>query len=738
MHEPPVDADLQEKRPEDDAATDQATEAAATSLTRAATLVPGWLVNLAELGWRVLAIAALVLVLWFVGTTLWTVTASIAVAIIVSAVLAPFVLRLRDQGRSRTAAAGIVWTVALLAITGVILLLALAFLPYVAELARSIDAGISEFQAQLADLQVPAWVGALAQDAITAVRSTAEDAGGGILAAAAGAVTVAILASFLVFFFLRDGDKAWLWLFQAVSDEKRELVTSAGDTALARVGGYLRGTTVLSGLIAITDYVFMLLLGVPLALPLAVLVFMAGYIPYFGGIVTTAIILIVTLGALGAGPFVVMLVLMGIRSVVLGYLVRPAVYGRTVRIHPAFVLVVLPAGYQLAGIIGLFVAVPVTAVILAVAGATIAIMEPVPAPPLPSLVPAWLDRAAQSSWRILVVIALIALLVGILVTVPLVVIPVILATILAATLEPLVQSLMRRGNSRARSAAIAVGGGSVAVGAILALTIGSLFSQAEALAGTVISGAGSANDSLGGQLGVPAEAVANGAREVVRTIATLGDDMAAMVTVVVLGSLLTFYLLRDGGHLWGRLVSRLRTTVAGEIDAAGTRAFEVLGGYMVGTAVISFVGAASQLVIMVVLGIPLALPVFVLSFFLAFIPYIGGFISTGIAFLITVAVGSPTDVLVMGIWTIVFNIVTGNIVSPIVYGRTVHIHPAIVLLAIPAGFAVAGVLGMFVVVPALGVVATTWRTVLSAIGSGALPAGPEPAPVADLATADPG
>ena len=111
---------------------------------------------------------------------------------------------------------------------------------------------------------------------------------------------------------------------------------------------------------------------------------------------------------------------------------------------------------------------------------------------------------------------------------------------------------------------------------------------------------------------------------------------------------------------------------------------------MIGTAAISFVGAASQWVIMVVLGLPLALPIFVLSFFLSFIPYIGGFISTGLAFLIAIAFGNPVDVLVMGIWTIVFNLVTGNIVAPLVYGRTVHIHPAIVLVAIPAGAAIAG------------------------------------------------
>ena len=53
----------------------------------------------------------------------------------------------------------------------------------------------------------------------------------------------------------------------------------------------------------------------------------------------------------------------------------------------------------------------------------------------------------------------------------------------------------------------------------------------------------------------------------------------------------------------------------------------------------------------------------------------------------------------MVVWTLVFNIVTGNIVTPLVYGQMVHLHPAIVLVAIPAGYAIAGILGMFIVVP---------------------------------------
>ena len=225
---------------------------------------------------------------------------------------------------------------------------------------------------------------------------------GQIVDNAAGAVTVGILGAFLVFFFLRDGDRAWVWIFQAASDQKRERITAAGDDALWRVGGYLRGTTILSAVIGVTDYVFMVVLGVPLALPLAMLAFFSGYIPYFGGFVATGIILIVTYAALGAGPVIALLVLIGIRNAILGYGVRPAVYGKSVHIHPAMVLVVLPAGYELAGVIGLFAAVPVAAIMFAVAGATIAILDPGPRPELPALVPSWLDRVAAWSWRILV------------------------------------------------------------------------------------------------------------------------------------------------------------------------------------------------------------------------------------------------------------------------------------------------------------------------------------------------
>ena len=114
------------------------------------------------------------------------------------------------------------------------------------------------------------------------------------------------------------------------------------------------------------------------------------------------------------------------------------------------------------------------------------------------------------------------------------------------------------------------------------------------------------------------------------------------------------------------------------------------------------------------------------------------FVGTGLALLVTIATGSPTDVAIMLVWTLVFNLVTGNIVSPLVYGKTVHLHPAVVLVAIPAGSAIAGIVGMFLVVPFLGVVATIWRTVLEVIAVPRPPLDPPalPGPAGDESARD--
>jgi len=687
--------------------------------------VPAWLENLAALGWRVLVIVALVVVLAYLGSLIWNVVASIGLAIVVAIVLAPFVIRMRDSGRSRSSAAGIAWLVGIGVGLLLLLLVAVSLVPYVVDIVQALQAGQDEVKSFVADLQLPTWLSTALADALEKAEGVSGDAVSAAVGSVANIAGIVVLAVFLLYFFLRDGDKAWMWLFQTVGEDQRERITTVGDETLGRVGNYVRGTTVVATTVAVTSFIFMLLLGTPLALPLALLAFMAAFIPYFGGAIASLIIVLVTWGAVDSTAALIMAGLLLARFALVETIVRPRAYEQALSIQPALILIVLPIGLQVGGLAGLILAVPLAAVVVSVAQGITRILGPERSPTLPAIVPAWLDRIAQWSWRALLGIAFVALLGLIVVTLPLVTLPVILALIFASTVLPLFAFVLRRGQTRGISAAIAVGGATVAIVGVLAVTLVSLVDQAEELGDAATGGAAEINDAAGGFLGLGTDAVASGSESAVQTILDASSQLAGLGVALVLTVLLTFYFLRDGGRIWAGLMSHVAGGAASQLNAAGAKAFGVLGGYMVGTAAISFVGAASQAAIMWILGLPLVMPVFVLSFFGGFIPYIGSLLTTGLAFLIAVQVGTTVDVVVMGIWTLVFNIVQGNVVAPAVYNRTTSIHPAIVLACIPAASAVAGILGMFLVVPVLGVVLSTWRTILRVIGSDE-PAGDSP------------
>ena len=686
------------------------------------TLVPSWLQRLAAFGWRVLVTLALGIVLVQLAMLLGVVTASILVALIVAATFAPYVRRLRDRGWNRTKAAAVVSLVALGAIVVTALLLAVAFLPYVAELLAAVRAGGEAVRDALANAGLPPVATNLVAFAIDQIRSFIATAASEIAGPIAALVTALILGGFLTFFLLQDGDRAWTWTVGPLKDWRSEAITASGRVALERVGGYLRGTAILAATDAISDFIFLLILGVPLAGPLAVLVFVGGFIPYLGGFIATTVLVLVTLATNGPTDVVILLALITIMNLIQGNLLAPVIYGQALDVHPAIVLVALPIGAALFGILGLFAALPVVAFGLAIAPAIVFALDldPEDRTRRSGYVPVWLDRLAQWSWRGLIVIGLVAVAVAAAVRVPTVILPVILATVLAATLDPVADALRRRGWSRSRSALTVTLGSALGVIGIVVVTIVTMVGPLQEMLDLAVEGSGGAILS---DIGLP-ELVSALSSGLLENVSALVANIAALFVVLLLATLLTFYFLKDGESVWGRALDRVTPVRRGLLTDVGQRATDVLGGYMVGTGAISLFGAVSTAVLMVILGLPLVLPIAVLGFFLGFIPYIGSFIATALAFLVTYAVGDSTAIVIMFIWTIVFNIVQGNFVAPLVYGRTVSLHPAIVLLAIPAGSALAGVIGMFLVVPFLGVVAATWRSLLQAVDDPAHTAAP--------------
>lgn len=677
-------------------------------------LVPSWLRRLAAIGWRVLATIALAGVVVWLAVELSTVTAAILIALIVGATFAPYVRGLRRRGWSRTRSAAAVSLAALGVLAATLTLLLFAFVPYIADVLTGIAAGgdtISEWLtasgAPDAVITLFAFVSAHIGDIVTTLAAN-------LVGPIAGFVTALILGGFLTFYLLADGDRAWAWLVAPIHGWRADAITGSGRVGLDRVGGYLRGTAIIAATDALTDFVYLTLLGVPLAAPLAILVLVAGFVPYLGGFVATTILALVTLATNGSTDVLILLVLIGITNLVQTNVLAPMIYGKSLDVHPALVLIALPAGAALFGVMGLFAALPVVAFSRAIAPSVILALHRAPDDDGSldgSLVPIWLERLGQASWRGLVAFGLLAVVVAIAAQAPVVIVPVTLAVILASTLGPATAALRERGRSRGIAAALVTAGTTFVVLGIVVITLVTLVGPLREILATAEDGAREGvlgSIGLGTLVGVFSAGLLNEVAAILRGIAGLG-------IVLLLATLLTFYFLRDGPLAWRRIVGRLAEPRRTEVSDAGARASGVLGGYMIGTAAISLFGAATTAILMLILGLPLAIPIAVLAFFLGFIPYIGGFVSTILAFLVTVSVGEPSDIVVMGVFTIVFNIAQGNFVTPLVYGRAVSLHPAVVLLAIPAGNQLAGIAGMFLIVPLLGIVAATWRSALRVV-----------------------
>jgi putative heme transporter len=293
------------------------------------------------------------------------------------------------------------------------------------------------------------------------------------------------------------------------------------------------------------------------------------------------------------------------------------------------------------------------------------------------------------------------------VVIPILSLPVVLAAIFACVLKPIDRAARRRGAGPTTAALFATVASVVVVVAVVAVTIISLVGSMPDIVGTATIGAGDLN--VGATPVDLARALGGGLTAAITALVT---GIAEVAIGLVFALVLTFFLLRDGQALWNVLLHYVPANRREPVDTVATTSASILYGSMVGTAIVSFAGAVLQFITMVLLGLPLAFPVSVLMFFGGFIPYVGSFIVTLIGFLIALAVGSTVDVILYAIYTIVFNIVQGNVVAPLVYSKTVSVHPAVVLLAAPAGAAIGGFIGMVLIVPIISMVQHTWRIVI--------------------------
>jgi putative heme transporter len=180
---------------------------------------------------------------------------------------------------------------------------------------------------------------------------------------------------------------------------------------------------------------------------------------------------------------------------------------------------------------------------------------------------------------------------------------------------------------------------------------------------------------------------------------------AELVAETLLVLVLTFFYLKDGPKMWAWFVSLFRPRNQEHVQAMGAMTWDTVGRFMRGTAVVGVVDAVLIAVAMLILGVPLTVPIAVLTFFGAFFPLIGAFLAGIVAVLVALVTEGPLDAAILAAAVLAIQQIEGDVLQPIVVGKVLGLHPVAIILVITTGAVVAGVPGAFLAVPLGSVIA---------------------------------
>jgi predicted PurR-regulated permease PerM len=319
--------------------------------------------------WRVLVIGGAVLALLWILARISHVVIPLAIALLLSALMAPAAAFLRDRLHlNRSLAAGLIVFTGIIAVVGVLTLVITQFVdgfPQVRDNAldglRKLQGWLKTGPLHLSDKQLNS-IGQSAQDWLDNHRSSLTS---GALSTASTVFDVLaglFLVLFSTFFFVRDGRRIWRFMVNLMPARAREGLASAGDAAWQTLVSYVRATVLVAFIDAAGIGLALGILRVPFAIPLTALVFLGAFIPIVGATLSGAVAVLV---ALIKSPLTALLVLVAVIAVqqLEGHVLQPLIMGRAVAIHPLAVITAIATGVVIAGITGALVAVPLVAVL---------------------------------------------------------------------------------------------------------------------------------------------------------------------------------------------------------------------------------------------------------------------------------------------------------------------------------------------------------------------------------------
>ncbi len=189
----------------------------------------------------------------------------------------------------------------------------------------------------------------------------------------------------------------------------------------------------------------------------------------------------------------------------------------------------------------------------------------------------------------------------------------------------------------------------------------------------------------------------------------LGDAAGALqaVTVGVFSTILqlvtvltiTFFLLLDGGRIVNFILTQVRSSHQERVRQVAADIYGATGGYVAGALALATAAGVSTYIILSILDVPFAVPLAVLMAFFDLIPLVGSTIGGVLVALVTLFADFPGDTLVWVAFVLIYQQIENSVFQPVVYRRTVNLHPLAVITAILVGSSLLGVLGALVAIP---------------------------------------
>ncbi|MDI9894073.1 AI-2E family transporter [Rhodococcus sp. IEGM 1381] len=323
----------------------------------------------AEWTWRLLVLFAGFITFAYVVAKLSTVVIPLGLALLASAMLVPVVDWMHRRGVPRAVAVIIVIIASIGVVAGIMTFIVEQFIEGLPQVGDQFTQSINGVEEWLSNGPLHISEDQIRQatdNLVKVIQDNQEAVTSGALTTAAvigEILTGALLTLFTLIFFLYGGDQIWQFVTRLAPTGVRRKVRTAGIQGFGSLVGYVRATVAVAAADAIGIGAGLAILGVPLALPLASLVFIGAFIPIIGAVLTGFVAVFIALVTKG---LITAVITLGIVIAVMqleGHVLQPLLLGRAVRLHPLAVVLSITVGILLAGIVGGLLAVPIVAVL---------------------------------------------------------------------------------------------------------------------------------------------------------------------------------------------------------------------------------------------------------------------------------------------------------------------------------------------------------------------------------------